>query len=117
MGKKAEYKQEGKKTSDATTPLDIELDEVEDGYKRTIQHVSLEDEDTGFTEARIGYVNRDGRYHWWVSQQSPQAGVLYYMDRAKVLLAGHTLVIRFTGTTNGDVLAFAVDGFTEKVGP
>ena len=117
MGKKAEYKQDGKKTSDATTPLDIELDEVEDGYKRTIQHVSLEDEDTGFTEARIGYKNRNDVYHWWVAQETPQAGVLYWMDRAKVLLGGHTLVLRFVGTTNLDVLAYAVDGFTEKVGP
>lgn len=116
MGKKVEYKRELKKTSDATTPLDIVDVKVPRGYKRTIQHVSAEDETLGCTELRIGYL-RDTTYHWWVEQETPQAGVLYWMRDAKVLEAGDILVIRFTGTTNNDVLAAYVDGFTEKVNP
>ena len=114
MGKKVEYKQELKKTSDETTPLDVVDVKVPRGYKRTIQHLSLEDEDTGFTEARVGYL-RDGTYHWWVEQETPQAGVLYWMRDLKVLEAGDVLVVRFTGTTDLDKLAVYVDGFTEKV--
>lgn len=114
MGNKVEYKRELKKTSDATTPLDIVDVKVPLGYKRTIQHLSLEDETTGFTEARVGYL-RDTTYHWWMEQETPQAGVLYWMNDPKVLEEKDILVVRFTGTTNLDKLAVYVDGFTEKV--
>ena len=114
MGKKVEYKQELKKESNGSTPLDLVDVKVPDGYKRTIQHLSLEDETTGFTEARVGYL-RNNTYHWWVEEETPQAGVLYWMRDAKVLEAGDVLVVRFTGTTSLDKLAVYVDGFTEKV--
>lgn len=115
MGKKVEYKKEIKEASDGSTDVDIELNEVPLGYKRTIQHIAAEDETTAFTELRIGYKNRFDRYHWWGGQKTPQAGTLYWMDESKVLQELDVLVIRFTGTTNLDALAAYIDGFTEKV--
>ena len=115
MGKKSEYQKEIVKASDGSTNVDIELDAVPMGYKRTIQNISCEDETTGLTEIRIGYKTRFDRYHWWIEQESPQAGVLYWTDSTKILQEGAVLVIRFTGSTNLDVLAAYVDGYTEKV--
>ena len=66
MGKKSEYKQEVKEISDESTNVDIEFQSVPLGYKRTIQHISAEDETTNFSELRIGYLTQFGRYHWWV---------------------------------------------------
>ena len=115
MGKKSEYKREVKKTSDESTNVDIELDAVPNGYKRTIQHISCEDETTDLTEIRIGYKTRFDRYHWWTEQETPRAGVLYWMNDSKVLEEGSRLVVRFTGSTDDDILAVYVDGFTEEV--
>ena len=115
MGKKSEYKQEVKEISDGSAVVDVELPAVPNGYKRTLQNISVEDETTGLTKIRIGYVTQFDRYHWWIEQDSPQAGVLYWTDRLKVLQAGDRLVVRFTGSTNEDILAVYVDGYTEKV--
>jgi len=115
MGKKSEYQREVKETSDGSTNVDIELDAVPNGYKRTIQHISCEDETTGLTEIRIGYKTRFDRYHWWIEQETPQAAVLYWMNDSKVLQEGVKLVIRFTGSTNLDKLAAYVDGYQEKI--
>lgn len=114
MGRKVEYKRELKKTSDGSATVDVVDVKVPMGYKRTIQHVSVEDETHDFTELRIGYL-RNTTYHWWVEQETPQAAVLYWMRDARVLEANDVLVIRFTGTTNLDKLAAYVDGFTERV--
>lgn len=116
MGQKSEYKKEVKEISDDSANVDIVLDAVPNGYKRTIQNISCEDESSGCDEIRIGYLTRFDVYHWWVAQESAQAGVLYWMDKPKVLTEGMKLVIRFTESANLDVLAAYVDGFTEKVG-
>ncbi|MBA7711478.1 hypothetical protein ES703_120441 [subsurface metagenome] len=115
MGKKVEYKRERHEVSDATTPWDMKFNTVRQGWKLTIQHVSVENEDTGFTELKIGYETERGVLHWWVSQESPQAGVLYWMDKQKVLTEGMQLVIRFDTTTDGDDLYAYVDGYEEKM--
>jgi len=115
MGKKSEYKIEVKEISDGSTNVDIELDAVPNGYKRTLQHISAENETDGFDYLRIGYKTRFGRYHWWIEQKTPQAAVLYWTDNEKRLTEGMKLVLRFNGSDNLDVLAAYVDGFTEKV--
>ena len=115
MGKKSEYKREVKETSDASTNVDIELDAVPNGYKRTIQHISCENETAAYTYLRLGYKNMFDRYHWWVEQKTPALGTLYWMRDSKVLQEGDILVIRFNGTALGNVLAAYVDGFTEVV--
>ena len=116
MGKKVEYKRDKSEVSDSTTPWDIVFEAVRVGYKLTIQNISAEDEDTGFTELRFGYKTQFDVFHWWVAQESPQAGVLYWMDQAKKLTEGMQLVVRFDTTTNLDILKVYVDGYEEKVG-
>ena len=113
MGKKVEYKRELKKTGDTDATVDMVDVKVPSGYKRTIQHVSVEDETNDFTELRIGYL-RNGTYHWWVEEEDPVAARLYWMRDPRVIQGGDVLVIRFTGTTDDDVLAAYIDGFTEK---
>jgi len=114
MGKKVEYKREVHEVSDATTPWDIELKPVREDYKLTVQHISVEDEDTDFTEIKIGYKTERGVYHWWVEEYSPKAGRLYWMHETQVLTEGMILVVRFVGTSDGDDLYVYVDGFEEK---
>lgn len=114
MGKKVEYKNEPKETSDGSTNVDIEEEPVELGSKLHIQHISAEDETNAFTYLRIGYV-KNGKHHWWVEQKSPSAGTLYWMSDPKVLTGGMALVIRFNGTISGDKLAAYLDGFRERV--
>ena len=116
MGKKFEYKKEAKEISDGSTNVDIEFQAVPNGYKRTIQNVSCEDETSGCDEIRIGYKTQFDVYHWWVEQETAQAGVLYWMNDPKVLMAGMRLVVRFTESESDDILAAYVDGFDEKVG-
>jgi len=76
MGKKFEYKEQAKEISNGDANVDIEFPAVESGYKRTLQHISCEDETHGCTEIRIGFVTQFGVYHWWVEQETAQAGVL-----------------------------------------
>ena len=116
MGKKSEYKREVKETSDGSTNVDIELEEIPNGYKRTIQHIAVEDETSAYDYLRIGYKSEYGVYHWWVEEKSPAAATLYWMSDPKILQEDDRLVIRFNGTEDGDVLAAYIDGFTEKVG-
>ena len=116
MGKKVEYRFRHKKTSDATTPLDILTDAVRVGWKRTIQRVAVEDETLACTEIRIGYKDQFGEIGWYAEQESPQAGVLYWMKDSVVLEDGDRLLIRFTGTTSADVLGVYINGFDELVG-
>ena len=115
MGKKSEYKREVKEISDGSTNVDLELEAVPNGYKRTIQHISCEDETSGCDEIRIGYKTEFDRYHWWVGQKTPQAGVLYWTDQPKIIQEDDRLVIRFTESELDDVLTAYIDGFTEKV--
>lgn len=115
MGKKFEYRREAKETSDESTNVDIELPAVPNGYKRTIQNLSAEDETSDFTELRVGYKTRFDVYHWWIEEEALVAARLYWMDKEKRLLAGDKLVVRFTGTSNEDVIAAYVDGFDERV--
>lgn len=114
MGKKVEYKRELKKAGVTGETVDMVDVKVPPGYKRTIQHVSVEDETNDFTELRIGYL-KNSTYHWWVEEENPKAAQLYWMRDPRVLEAGAILVIRFTGTTTADALAAYVDGFTEKM--
>lgn len=115
MGKKSEYKREVKETSDGSTNVDIELEEVPNGYKRTIQHISCENETSAFDRLRIGYKTEFDRYHWWVEQKDPEEATLYWMSDEKTIQEDDRLVIRFNGTENGDILAAYIDGYTEKV--
>jgi len=116
MGKKVEYKREVHEVSDETTPWDIEFQAVRQGFKLTVQHISAEDEDTDFTEIKIGYKTEFDEYHWWVEEVSPKAGRLYWMSDPKVLQGGDVLIVRFVGTTDDDDLYVYVDGFEEKMG-
>lgn len=104
-----------KGVGDDSQDVDVVDVKIPLGYKRTIQHLSLEDETSGCTQVRVGY-DRDGALHWWIEQESPQAGVLYWMTDHQILQAGDILTIRFEDTENDDVLAVYVDGYTEKVG-
>ena len=115
MGQKFEYKKQAKEISDGSTNVDIEFPAVDDGWKRTLQHISCEDETSGCDEIRIGYVTQFGVYHWWVEQETAQAGVLYWISDPKVIQEGDKLVIRFTGTTLNDILSAYVDGFSERM--
>ena len=116
MGKKFEYRKEAKEISDESTNVDIEFPPVDDGDKRTIQNLSAENETSDFTELRIGYITQFGVRHWWIEEESLVAARLYWMQKDKRLMGGDRLVVRFTGTVDGDILAAYVDGFTEEVG-
>jgi len=115
MGQKSEFKRETKETSDGTDPTDIVFEPVPNGYKRTIQHLSAENETANYTYLRFGYITEFGVEHWWVEQKSPEDGTLYWMSDLKVLQAGDQLVVRFAGPHANDILAAYVDGFTESL--
>lgn len=115
MGKKVEYKQELKKDSAGGDYEDLVDVKVPSGYKRTFQHISVEDETSAYDVLRIGYKKRNS-IHWWVEEENPGAGRLFWVRDARVLEAGAVLLLRLWGTTDGDKLAAYVDGFTEKVG-
>lgn len=116
MGKKVEYKRERTDASDGEANYDVELDTVRNKWKLTLQHISAEDETNDFTELKLGYKTREGREHWWVEEIDPKAGRLYWMSYSKVLQAGDVPIIRFTGTTIGDVIKTYVDGYEEFLG-
>ena len=115
MGKKVEYKQDLKKDSTGQAYEDLVDVKVPSGYKRTFQHISVEDETSAYDLVRIGYLKTGGA-HWWVEEENPGAGRLYWMRDAKVLRDGDVLLLRLWGTSSGDKLAAYVDGFTERVG-
>ncbi|MBA7605820.1 hypothetical protein ES703_12955 [subsurface metagenome] len=112
---KVDWKFRRKHLSDGTTPLDIKSGEVRRGWKRTVQRVSVEDETTGCTEIRIGYINDHGVISWYSEQWTPQAGVLYWVKDTVVLQVGYSLLVRFIGSRDGDTLGVYAYGYEEEV--
>jgi len=115
MGKKVEWKFNSEQISDATTNIDIKSDAVRHGWKRTIQRVAVEDETTACTEIRLGYIDKMELIAWLAEQETPQAGVLYWVKDLVVLTEGQQLIVRFTGSSSPDALNVYATGFEEEV--
>jgi len=103
-----------KHVSDGTTPLDIKSDKVRSGWKRTIIRVAVENETAGFTALRIGYIDKNDGVGWYGGRETPQAGFLYWEVPPGVLKAGDRLLIRFTDSEDGNILAVYAHGYEEE---
>lgn len=115
MGHKVEWKFRDKPVSNGDTNIDIKSDAVRYGWKRTIQRVAFENETTGDTEVRVGFIDKMDQISWLAEQETNQAGVLYWTKDLVVLTEGQSLIVRFTDSSSSDVLAVYATGFDEVV--
>jgi len=90
------------------------LDPVPPKTLRVLTHVTIEDETTAFTKVRLGILN---------------AGVTFYVDELKAVLANELCVSRsdillgegdrffaqLTGTTTGDLIKMVAIGWDGKI--
>ncbi|MBA7696062.1 hypothetical protein ES703_104704 [subsurface metagenome] len=117
MGKKVEWRYRERRTSGGSANEDIKTSPVQHGWKRTIQRIVVENETTADTEIRIGIIDQMRRIWWIAEQESNQAGVLYWINDIVVLQAQDMLLVRFTDSTENDVLGVYAYGFEEKDNP
>ena len=75
-----------------------------------IQNIGVEDEDNTCTQIRIGLV-QGNKLYWINSKTSISASVVYNFDNAIWFSSEYQIVIRFTGTTNGDNLKAWIYGY------
>lgn len=86
---------------------------VPKGEVWVITHIAVEDETSACTSVRIGRGTQQ-RPRWLQEQPAPQAGQLYTEENEHHLGEGEQLVVRFTGSTSGDVLVANVEGRRER---
>jgi len=91
------------KKSDGSTNVDLTTTPVRPDLIERYDSIVVEDETSAFTYVRVGKYAA-GRYWWFREQKNPLAGTLYWSRDPLYLLPGQYLVIRFNGTTTGDIL-------------
>lgn len=80
-----------------------------------VTRLGVEDETTApDTDIRV-YVKGHGYEHWLLEQDSPAAATLYWDEDGTFLMAGESLVARFTGADPNDVLRLYVEGWWEEL--
>ena len=77
-----------------------------------IQHATMEDETNNFTGLRIGQGTEETHVHWWEEAPNPVLGVLYWAETLFYVPEGNRVIIRWDGTTAGDLLRAYLDGYT-----
>ena len=102
-----------RKSSAGATNEDVEFDVVPTGRQWVVNWLALENETSNFTEARV-FIKGGGDEHYLLEEQALLADVLYWTDNPIYINEGRRLVVRFSGTTSGDVLAAYLTGFERK---
>ena len=97
------------KISAGATYDDLSDSRVASGAFLVVTHISLENETTAFTKARVGIYYR-GSIYWHEEEISPVAGELYW-TRSRLFVPGDSnLILRLTGCTSGDSLKANIQG-------
>lgn len=114
---KEDYKEPLGTTSDGSTNVDLKSEQVERGQRLVLQRIAAVDETTDFTTLRFG-VEKLGGVDWFSHQGSPSAD-RYYWEKSGIphLIENERLVVRFTGTTDGDQLRANLFGYKEISNP
>lgn len=94
---------------------DLRMDRVPVGFLFCIQHVTVENETTAYTNLRL-IKARPGREFPLEEQDSPEAATLYWMADDFYLVPGQYLLARLTGCTAGDKLRVYITGWLQDVG-
>jgi len=94
----------------------VQDDPMKSGTWLFVQLLTVEDETTNFDNIRIGRGTSYLDPFWWEDRPVPAAGVLYEFEPLFFVPEGHRVIVRFDGTTEGDLLNVWINGYTtEKV--
>jgi hypothetical protein len=96
--------------SAGATNEEITFGPVPLGRMWVVNWLAFEDETTNFTSMRA-YLAGLGYNHYLFADTSLVAAELYWSDNPIYIPEGRSLVVRFTGTTDGDALAAYLTGF------
>ena len=96
----------------------VQDERMPSGMWLAVQHITVENETLNFDNIRVGQGRDPAHVHWWEDAPTPAAGVLYEFEELFFVQEGHRVIVRFDGTTAGDLLNVWIDGYTwEKVLP
>lgn len=96
--------------SGGATNEEITIGPVPPGRLWVITNLSLEDETTAYTSARM-IMTGLGEEHMLIEGVTLSAAVLYWADTSLYIPEGRSLMFRFVGTTSADILKAYVTGF------
>jgi len=100
--------------SDGAITIDIKDDIVKPGQIKIYQLVACEDETSAATSIRLGKQRRQDII-WFNEEKNPVAGTLYWSEVPLYVYQGENLIVRFTGTTSGDILSVYCHGLIKEV--
>jgi len=93
---------------------DIDDDRVEVGYMLIVNHVSVENRNSAFTNIRIGVTTLD--FFQVVEEgKNPVANGVYWTRSPIIIREGQNLRVRCTGCSSGDYLHVFIQGILKKV--
>ena len=98
------------KTSAGGTNEDLEFGPVPTGKVWVIRRLALEDETTDCTSARV-LLDRGGVEIYLEEETTVTAATLYWMDNPSPVPENTKVIVRFTGSTSGDLLRAYLTGY------
>ena len=97
-----------------TTQEDIDDEKVPNDYRLRVDHISVENQTTGYTRLVIGIT--DGHaFHEFVEEDAPAVDDIYWHDRPFYVPEGWKIRARLMAITASDVIQVYINGFLEKV--
>jgi len=102
------------KRSDGATNVDIKDDIVKPKQVKIYQLVAFEDETSSAASIRLGKQRRQDII-WFNEEKNPVAATLYWSEVPLYVYQGENLIVRFTGTTAGDILNVYCHGLVKEV--
>lgn len=109
------YRKHLYKASGGGTYDDINDEQVPNGYRLTVHHISVENQTTAYTRLVVG-ISNGNNFDQLIEEDSPAADNLYWHDRPIFVPEGWFIRCRLTGCTSADVLQVYLNGCMEKVG-
>lgn len=102
-----------RRTSDGTTPINIDTIKVPTDEVWKVNRVVAENETGSRTSIRFGTV-RESKIHFLQEQQSPSLDTLYWTDEKFWVTSGEAVRVRFVGTVAADILNVWIWGVKKR---
>jgi hypothetical protein len=105
----AHYREFFQKKSGGAAYDDLETPPLKENQFLIVDHVSVEDETTAYTNLRVG-IKAGATFTPLEEEKSPAAAEVYWTQSELKITEHERLCCRLTGCTSGDVLKVTVQG-------
>jgi len=103
------YREIIQKNSGGATFDDLETPPLKENHYLIVDHVSVENETTSYTNLRIG-IKSCGTFIPLEEEKAPAAGEVYWTESELKFTEQERVCCRLTGCTSGDVLKATIQG-------